>query len=295
MVDAHALLIVTDKSRTSNAQLAAGLKLLKDTGVEITEEVPKHPGQLPDLIRRYRSRVDRIIIGGGDGALNAAAEAMLESRVPLGILPLGTANDLARTLGIPLNLRKACEIIARGHLHEVDLGWVNGKHFFNAASIGLGALVTRKLSGAVKGKWGAWSYSRIAWDAFKGHRAFTAEITCDGTVYSVSSIHIAVGNGRFYGGGMAIRSDAAIDDHRLDLYSLEPQPIWKLIKLAPELKRGQQCPQEGFLVLKGREIDIHTHRPKWVSADGELTTRTPARFRVIPSALPIYVAEPRQG
>ncbi|MHC5722287.1 MAG: diacylglycerol kinase family protein, partial [Nostoc sp.] len=87
-----------------------------------------------------------VIIGGGDGTLNAAVDALVDTQLPLGILPLGTANDLARTLEIPNSLSEACKIIAYRNLHRIDLGWVNGKHFFNVASLGLSVKITERLT-----------------------------------------------------------------------------------------------------------------------------------------------------
>jgi diacylglycerol kinase family enzyme len=109
------------------------------------KDIP-HPTELPDLIRRYSDRVDLIVIGGGDGTLNAAADGLVDIQLPLGILPLGTANDLARTLGLPKTLSGACGVIAQGRRQAIDLGWVNGKHFFNVASLGLSVKITQQLS-----------------------------------------------------------------------------------------------------------------------------------------------------
>jgi diacylglycerol kinase (ATP) len=286
----HALLIVNRKSRQGCADLQPALDIFRDQGLEIIEARGEDAvGRIAEHIANHRADIDRVIIGGGDGSMNHAAPALMKAALPLGILPMGTANDLARTLGIPTDLARACEVICAGKLLRIDMGKVNDHYFFNAASIGLGAQVTRHLTSDVKSRWGVLGYARSMYDAFKHARPFSATITCDGKITHVRTMQIAVGNGRYYGGGMNISHDATIDDQRLDLYSLEPLKLWQLIKLAPALRTGHHRKLDAVLVLRGRKIEIHTRRPRSVTTDGELTTRTPARFEVVPKALSVYV------
>jgi diacylglycerol kinase (ATP) len=289
MSKSRALLIINRKSRQGKTNLDAALDVLEAQGLTLVEERGHDAGQVAEIIRRHHENIDRVIIGGGDGTLNCAARALIEADLPLGILPMGTANDLARTLGIPMDLFEACEVIGAGRLLRIDLGRVNDKYFFNAASIGLGAQVTRGLTRDVKSRWGVLGYARSVYHALKHARPFSATITCDGAVSHVRSMQIAVGNGRFYGGGMNISHDAAIDDQRLDLYSLDPLSLWQLIRLAPTLRAGHHRDLDSVLVLRGRKIEIQTRRSKSVTTDGELSTRTPARFEVVPKALSVYV------
>lgn len=284
----RALLLVNRKSRQGQTQLAGVLESLRARGFELLS-VAAGPGELGEAIRRHAVRADLVIIGGGDGTLNAAADALAETRLPLGILPLGTANDLARTLGLPTGVAEAAEVIAGGRLHDIDLGRVNGKHFFNVASIGLSVQVTRCLSRAVKRRWGRLGYAVACLDALRSARIFRADIRHDGRQMRLRSIQIAVGNGRHYGGGMTIAEDAAIDDQRLDLYSIAPRSLWQLVLLAPALRRGSHGRFDGVHVLKARRIEIDTGRPMPINTDGELTAWTPAQFELVPAALAVYV------
>ncbi|MHC5828099.1 MAG: diacylglycerol kinase family protein, partial [Nostoc sp.] len=135
-----------------------------------------HPKHLAEVIFRYQHQVELVIIGGGDGTLNAAVDALVDTQLPLGILPLGTANDLARTLEIPNSLSEACKIIAYGNLHRIDLGWVNGKHFFNVASLGLSVKITERLTKEVKRRWGIFAYAatalQVIWEASTVRRKY---------------------------------------------------------------------------------------------------------------------------
>lgn len=286
------LLIANRASGAGDAGLANGIELLRDHDLDIIEHYPNDPDALVGLIHEHRHSVDAVILGGGDGTMNGAAGALFETGLPLGILPMGTANDLARTLAIPADVVGACEIIVSGHSELVDLGRVNDVFFFNAASIGLGADVTRRLSRDVKSRWGVFSYARTVYDAFKACRSFAAEVTCDGHTETLRSIQIMVGNGRFYGGGMTVASDAAIDDQRLDLYSLKPQSFTRLLSLAPVLRAGPQGDNDALDVRHGARIDIRSRKPRSVSTDGEVRTHTPARFQVEAGAVRVFTPAP---
>ena len=287
----RALLLVNAKSRRGKVDFAIAVDLLRQHDFELIEAFTRHALEIPQIILRHRNDVDCIILGGGDGTLNAAAEALINAGLPLGVLPMGTANDFARTLGIPTTLPEACKVIVGGILHPIDVGGVNGKYFFNVASMGLSVQCARRLTGEVKRRWGVLGYAICARDALKATRTFSAQITCDGQKSRVRSIQIAVGNGRYYGGGLAVAEHAAIDDARLDLYSLRPQSIWSLMALIPSLRSGRHGQWEGVDMLHGQQIRIDTDEPMRINTDGEVTTRTPAEFRVLAGALSVFVPE----
>lgn len=285
----RALLLVNRHARQGQKQLSKAIEQLQTMGFELIEESTDHPQHLPEVIRRYQKQVDLVIIGGGDGTLNAAVDGLVDTQLPLGILPLGTANDLARTLGIPNCLPDACKIIGTGQLRRIDLGWVNGKHFFNVASLGLSVQITQRLSKEAKRRWGVLAYAVTAIQVIWQARPFTAEIRLNGKSISAKTIQIAVGNGRYYGGGMTVDYDAAIDDQKLDLYSLEIQHWWQILPLLPAIRQGQQTSLPGVRTEEGQEIEVCTRKPHAINTDGEITTHTPAKFRVIPHALGVLV------
>jgi diacylglycerol kinase (ATP) len=290
----RALLLVNRISRAGDADLAAGLDLLAAAGLSLIEADTSNPLAIPDLLRQHLPAADLVIVGGGDGTLNAALQTLASAERPLGILPLGTANDLARTLRIPPSLTDACRVIAAGRIQRIDLGRVNDRYFFNVASLGLSVHITHHLSPAVKKQWGALAFLPALLRALRENRSFHADIVCDGRPLHHRSIQIAVGNGRHYGAGMTIAEDARIDDHLLNLYSLEPQSVWRLLLLGPILLRGPVAPRPGIRLLAGKEILVRTRRPLAINTDGELTTQTPAWFRVLPAALPVFVPEEGQ-
>ncbi len=294
MAARRALLLINRKARQAEQLLDEVAACLRATGVEVIEESSAQPRRLSDLIRRYRDRVHLVVIGGGDGTLNGAADGLVETQLPLGIIPLGTANDLARTLGLPAEPAAACAVIRDGHLRRIDVGRVNDKHFFNVASVGLSTAIAQRLTRQAKSRWGVLAYGLTALQALWQSRPFRAEIRTATERVRVRSVQIAVGNGRYYGGGMIIAADAAIDDCRLDLYSIEIRRWWQVLPLLPGLRRGELQPHRLVRTMRGQTFDVITHHPRPVNTDGELTTHTPARFRVVPAAMSVFVPRPTE-
>lgn len=287
----RALLLVNRHSRQGQERYQEAINCLTQLGFKIITESTENATQLGKFIRHYQEEIDLVIIGGGDGTLNAAIEAIIETQLPLGILPLGTANDLARTLAIPNSLPEACKIIAAGNLRRIDLGWVNNKYFFNVASLGLSVNITQQLTKEIKRRWGILAYAVIALKVIWRSRPFSAEIRINDQSFLVKTVQIAVGNGRYYGGGMAVVHDAAIDDQRLDLYSLEMDHWWQILPLLPAMRRGRHIQWPYVRALYGQEITVYTRKPHSINTDGEITTYTPAVFRVIPEAIAIFVPD----
>jgi diacylglycerol kinase (ATP) len=289
----RALLLVNRHARSGERFHAVAVERLTTFGFHLIEPAPGEWGN--DAIRAHVAEVDLVVIGGGDGSLNAAADALAECGKPLGILPLGTANDLARTLNLPTDLDAACKVIAEGHTRRIDLGRVNGQPFFNVASIGLSVEITRRLTKQSKGWLGVFAYLVAASRAVVTKRPFRAEIVCDGESHQGRTVQVTVGNGRHYGGGLTVAEDAAPDDARLDVYSLEVRHWLGLIPLLPALRRGDLKGRNRVRVLHGHTVEVHTHTPRSVTADGEVVTRTPATFTVQPGAVTVFVPREPPG
>ncbi|MCB8821881.1 lipid kinase [Microvirga rosea] len=284
----RALLLVNAKSRTGASQCERAIAVLKSHGIEPVHQECDRREDLSPLIVKHAQEVDCVVVGGGDGTMNAAALGLIEANLPLGILPLGTANDLARTLDIPFDLDKAADIIAAGKTRRIDLGLVNGQPFFNVASIGLSAELAQKLTRDIKRRFGRFGYALVAVKVLAQARPFRATIISDAESARVRTLQIAVGNGRYYGGGNAVEKDAAIDDEHLDLYSLEFNRAWKLALMARSFRTGAHGAWREVRAVRAQEFDIRTRFPRPVNADGEIVTRTPAHFSIKPSAVTVF-------
>ena len=156
---------------------------------------------------------------------------------------LVVVNDLAKTLGIPKNLNQACKIIIEGDIRHIDLGCVNGKHFFNFASLGLSVDITQKLTKNAKLPLGIFSYFGAVIQAILKSRPLSVKISPNKPV--IQTVQIVVGNGLYYGGSKAAVDNARIDDQQLDFYLLEIENWWEIFSLLPVMRSGNfvDCPQ----------------------------------------------------
>ncbi len=282
------LLILNANSRNgANADIQEGLQLLESAGMRIIQKNSGSAKETAQLIQDYREQIELVILGGGDGTISSAAEALYKHKLPFAILPLGTANDLARSLGLTNNLLDAFQTILNNYRSKINLGVINGHYFLNAAHIGLGVTVTHELTTEVKKKWGVLSYLKAAFAAFKNNRSFHVTISANGESHQMRSIQLAVGNGRYYGGGNVIDENSEIDDGLLCLYSLPPSTLWELLTRAPLLRYGKHSQMQKTFTISGKRIEIKTKRKKEIHADGEPVSKTPAVFEVIPRALEV--------
>ena len=238
--EARALLVFNPHSRRAARALPGLTRCLETEGLAVEVIRSDAPGGLGELLAERRGAGDRIILAGGDGTVHHALPDLVHDGRPVAVVPLGTANDFVRSLGLPLAAADACRVAAHGRVRHVDLGTANGVLFCNAAHLGLGVHVTRKLSPHLNRWLGPLEYVRSVADALNDRRPFTVDVYDDaGRRHQFETLHVAIGNGRYYGAGSVVTDDATIDDARLDLYSLEPRPLRSLMRTAPRLRRGQ--------------------------------------------------------
>ena len=288
----RALFIVNPHSRRGKEHSPEVRRRLEDLGLELVADGGEGQQDSSELIRRHRGEIDRVVVAGGDGTLNAVVQGMVGTGLPLAIIPLGTANNLARTLEIPLTMPEACEVAVLGSRRRIDLGRVNDRYFFTTASIGLSVQITEELTSKTKRRWGPLAYGVAAVRALTRSRAFHADIMWPGGSRHSRTVQIVVGNGRYYGSTLPVAADATIDDARLDLYSLEVRHWLEILALAPSLRRGLHGRKDSVEALRATEFKITTVVPREINVDGEICQMTPARCRVVAGALEVFAQAP---
>jgi len=282
------LLLHNAKSRQGEAALGPVCARFKAGGFDVTVEPFENLPEIARDITRLHQSADAIVVCGGDGSISSAAPAVIESGLPLGIIPAGTANDLARTLAIPLDFAAAADVVVAGYKRQIDVGMVNGHAFFNGASIGLSSELAQKLDPAIKKRFGRLGYAIAAMRILASAKRFSARIIEKGSGTRVKTYQIAIGNGRLYGGGNVVEQTAAIDDGTLDLYSLEVRNLWKLALMVRAFRTGTHGAWKEVRTARCMEFDIETRRPMPINTDGEIVTATPAHFRVMPAAVTVF-------
>src|ERR687893_481675 len=293
----RAALIVNTRSRSGERTFFEALDRLEGLGVPLGATYAiRDPVRLPETVREVLddgSGYRLLILGGGDGSVSSVVDYLAHHDVTLGLLPLGTANDFARTLGIPSDIEGACDAIANGKVVDVDLGLAGENYYVNVASVGLGVEATRALSPWLKRSAGPLAYPVAAIKAFLNHEPFSARLTFpDGDHEPVEYerlLQVAVGNGRFYGGGMVVAPESGIDDSSLDVYAIELGRHRDLIGATRYLKTGDFIRNESVTQHRTERVRLETDPELAVNIDGELVTRTPQDFSVAHNALKVLV------
>lgn len=248
--------------------------------------------------------VRRFLVGGGDGTLSCAVPELLGHEATLGVLPLGTGNDFARSLGIPPTLEAACDVIAAGYSTWVDVGLANGHPFLNAASLGLTVGVARRLTPRLKRRAGKLAYPLAAAAEAWEQQPFHVRLVSDGGRLEAEALQVVVGNGRFHGAGSVVAPEATLDDHWLDVYvisslaagaGLEGNGLARLRDMATlarvglAVRRGDHVEHPAVLSLRAKRLHVDAVPTQELQADGEPAGRTPVLFELLPAALRVHV------
>ncbi|HET7814429.1 MAG TPA: YegS/Rv2252/BmrU family lipid kinase [Candidatus Baltobacteraceae bacterium] len=275
----HALLVLNSRSRRGIRDGDAVCRALEDAGVQCERNADAGP-------------FDAVIAAGGDGTIVRTVPLALERDLPMGIVPLGTFNDLARSLDIPLDVHEACEVIANGSERRIDVGRVNGVHFVNEASIGISTRIARRQTPDVKQRFGFLGVAMTTLQSLRETRPFFAHVRYGGRSERLRTLQITIANNARFG-GVIERPDASLDDGWLDLYSVEVRSWTQAVPLAGKILRRDASPGQGLRTRRAPVFQVQTHRPHHVTADGEPAGMTPATFEVLPRALRVLVPNPK--
>jgi YegS/Rv2252/BmrU family lipid kinase len=288
-------LVVNAGSRRGQDALQSSAELLRASGISDVRTYGVHSG---DELERTLDEVatdkpDLLVIGGGDGSVGAAAGRIAGTDTVLGVLPLGTANDFARTLELDQDPQIAASQMLGGKIVDVDLGKANGDSFLNVASFGLSVAVTEKLTPGLKKVLGPAAYPLATLRAYRHHKPFTARLEFpegdNATMELDDLLQVAVGNGRHYGGGNTVSPTASVDDDLLDVYAIVRGRMRDHVSIARLLKSGHFIEHEQVHHVTTRAVRITTDEAMPVNLDGEILTETPTDFTLESNALHVAV------
>lgn len=294
-----AALVVNVGSRRGAEGFERARAALRDAGVPVAVARAVRSGAELDAVLAdvLADGPDLLVVGGGDGTVGSAAGHVAGTRTLLGVLPLGTANDLARTLEIPDDVTAACAVLTDGTVVDIDLGRADGRPFLNVASVGLSVGVTRALSPALKRRLGPLAYPVAAVRAYRRHEPFAARVEFpdgDHPPLDVEGLlQVSVGNGRHFGGGATVAPQADIDDHLLDVALVVRGRLRDHVSIARLLRTGHFVEHEKVHHRTSRRVRLLTDPPLEVNLDGEVVGRTPTTFEVQRNA--VHVLVPRHA
>lgn len=282
------LLLLNPKARRGDQFEGELVAAFERSGCEVVREKLDHSDGGAAVMQRCKAQVDCVAVGGGDGTVISTLRGVLACGLPLGIIPLGTFNDLARTLNLPVDPIEAVGVIAAGKRRPIDVGSVGGKYFVNEASIGISTRIARRQTPEVKKKFGFLGIAGTTLTALRYSRPFTVTVRYDGREETFRTLQLTIANSHHFG-GLLTNKDAAVDDGLLDLYSLEIDSWTQVLPLIGPIARHEIAESKYVRTRKATAFEIVTRRPRDVFADGEPATRTPARFEVLPRAVEVFV------
>jgi len=261
-------------------------------GLEISHRELAEGEDLVELARHGADTGHDVVVAGGDGTVSQAAMALLgHPRATLGILAMGSFNNMARGFGIPVTLEEALDVIGAGNASEVDAGWVvrngeDGRPFFEAAGVGLNAIAFLAVELAGRRSW--WRAARALWRGLRMRRA-RMRITIDDRTYRTGSPTVTVSNGPYHGVGFAVSTNADPTDGLLDVAVFRGMSRWEVIRhfLAVARRRPRREPRiESYtarrVTIEGVRRSLPAH------ADGASIGSTPVTFEVRPRALRLF-------
>ncbi len=230
------------------------------------------------------------VVMSGDGLVGAVGGAMAGSDTPLGIVPGGRGNDLARVLGIPDEPEAAVDVLLSGHSRRIDVGEVNGKRFLGIVSAGFDSESNRRAN-ETKVLRGNLVYAYAAVRTLIGWKPARFTIRVDDERVRLTGYSVSVANNRAFGGGMFIAPNAELDDGEFDIVTIGEVSKLKFVLNLPRVFKGTHIDEDDVRVFRAPHLELSASRPLPVYADGEHLTDLPASLRVLPRALSVLAPE----
>ncbi len=228
------------------------------------------------------------VVVSGDGLIGAIGGAMAGAETPLGLIPGGRGNDLARALGIPSEPEAAVDVVLGGHSRRIDVGEANGKRFLGIASVGFDSECNRLANDTklIRGNL-VYAYSMVR--TLIGWRSARFTIVVGGERKRLTGYFVDVANNSVYGGGMYIAPDAKLDDGEFDVVAITEVGKLRFLRGLREVLKGAHIGKEEVTTFRASRLELDASRPFPVYADGDHLTDLPVSLRVLPNCLSILV------
>ena len=248
------------------------------------------PGHATQLARRLaHSGERRIIVMGGDGTISEVAPALVETDLELGLIPIGTGNDLARSLHIPFNnLEGALEVLRKGSIRRIDVGRERDRTFLLMTAVGYPSLVAEETNKMRRLK-GTAAFFVAAYKALHRMKVVRIQLVLDGRSRHLECTSVMVQNTPYCGGGQLLAPGASMEDGLLDVVVIGAVGRLSMMAHFPKVYRGTHVGHPAFSVFQARRVEIQTESPMRKMFDGDLYGTTPVEAKSIPAALSVVV------
>ena len=286
-----AVLIVNAHSRKGEALFAQARDKLVAAGMTlIAAHAVKDPTQMDSMVAKAAADgAPMVIVGGGDGSMSGTVDELVGKDCVFAVLPLGTANSFARTLGLPLDLDGAVAAIATGKRRRIDLGMIDDDYFVNAASLGLSPMIGETVPHKLKRYLGRAGYLIWAVKCSVGFRAFRLILGDDTGEKRLWATEVRILNGPFHG-GVELSDDATVDSGEIVIQAVVGRSH---IRLALDwyAKFFRLRDRDSHTVeFRGKSFRLDTRPRQSISIDGEVLARTPVTVKIAARAIEVAVA-----
>jgi len=289
----------------------ATMRALRSAGVTFDVHRTVGPGDATHAVRTAIQRGCRTIVAvGGDGTLNEVVNGFFDAEgAPIGgdamlaLLPSGTGGDFRRAVGIPSDIDAAARLIAIGSVRHIDAGRIefgNGdlRFFINIADCGMGgevvARVNRRTSN--RGVRGSAIFLGTSLVTLLGYTSRSARIEIDGMLIERDVRSVVIANGRYFGGGMHVAPNAALDDGQFDVVIIGETGRARALTGIPSLYRGRHLDRREVEVYRARTVRVACEgEPMLFDVEGEQVGTTPATLTCLPDAISLCVPEASGG
>ncbi|WP_110183433.1 diacylglycerol kinase [Nocardioides solisilvae] len=261
---------------------------LRDSGLVVRELVGRDPDETTELaVRAVRDGVDGVVVCGGDGMVNLALQAVGGTDVPLGIVPTGTGNDVARYFDLPRrDPVAAADRVVANRTRTVDLARAGGRFFLTVLAAGFDAVVNERAN-AMRWPRGQMRYNLATLAELRTFEPLPYRLELDGAARRLDAMLVAVGNGPSFGGGLRITEGALLDDGLLDVVMIRPMSRAGLVRTYPRLFTGSHVTHPQYEHHRVRKVTIAA--PGIVAyADGERFAPLPLTIECVPAALKVW-------
>lgn len=263
----------------------------RDAGMHIEVLVTPAPSEAARLAAEAADDgYATVIAAGGDGTANEVANGLIGTTTALALYPLGTGNDLARSLGYPRRVRDIPAFLMGARRRVIDVGELNGRVFLNAAGVGIDGVVAAGVKGSTRYVGAALGYFAGALGAIATYDALPMRITIDGETRDGRQLIVVASNGRYFGGGMQPAPTSALDDGWLDVTIADALGRFETLVALVRLYRGTHVNGTTIRSVRARTVDIALDRRAAVEIDGEVLRLADVSIRVRPGALAVLTS-----
>ncbi len=275
-----AALVVNAKSRKGQALFKRACAAMSGLPYEVDAHAVENPEDLEPTVRRaLAAKPDLLILGGGDGTISGLVDLMVGHDVILGVLPLGTANSFARTLGIPLTIEGAVEVIRTGAPRRIDLGMIDGDYFANCAAMGISPKIAETVPHGLKKVLGRVGYLGWAAYQFMRFRPFTLIVGEGPDAVRMRVVEVRISNGPYHGGTELVDA-AAVDSGEIVVQAVMGKMKRRLVQNWVASVFRHESRHEEVRDFRGKSMRVDTIPKLPISIDGEVLAKTPVTARI---------------